>query len=149
MIDLTYNKLYEDIQNYKLDPKLLNYAWVCIMRSGMVVGQMLGSIYKKYLGVVDPYTCKVILPYKYDGSDILVIEDMSQTGLTPERCIKLIRANINSFDRYKIETLCYLYDPSQKFIPNYYITKSSDWIKFPWDDEIETGNEDRTWRPPV
>lgn len=68
---------------------------------------------------------------KYENKNILVVDDLSDTGTTFEYTRKLL-------DRYALKAeYCALYTkPDTTFIPDYYCrTYSSDtWLEFPWDD---------------
>jgi len=68
----------------------------------------------------------------YKTKNVLVIDDLSDTGTTFQYIVDRLRANYN-LENIKTATLCI--KEHTKFIPDFYIQKySSDtWLTFPWE----------------
>jgi len=117
---------------------------VGILRGGVIPARILGD----RLGVPDMATMEIKLykgvglrgdrPYlrqppmlDLSGKNVLVVDDISDTGLTLQLAVEVV----NLYFPREVRTATVYIKPWTDFVPDYYGAKSRNWIVFPWERE--------------
>jgi len=115
-----------------------------ILRGGVIPARILAD----RLGVPDMATMEIKLykgvglrgdrPYlrqppmlDLSGKNILVVDDISDTGLTLQLAVEVV----NLYFPREVRTATVYIKPWTDFVPDYYGAKSRNWIVFPWEKE--------------
>ena len=121
-LPIYYNKIIDKIDNLSLDLKF--DAIYAIPKGGLPIAIHLCNFYDKKLILTINQ-----LNNEFLGKNILVIDDICDTGFT----FKKVLSKIN--DKITVFTCCLFYKNKSIFTPDIFIEKVSDniWVVFPWE----------------
>lgn len=77
----------------------------------------------KNVNVIQP------IPWKLNGKRVLVVDDVSDTGMT----LKVIIEHLKEMGASEVRVATIHYKPWSKFEPHYYVKKTTKWIVYPWE----------------
>lgn len=69
-----------------------------------------------------------------DGSKVLVVDDISDTGETLLEVLKYLK---NSFPKVTFKSATLFYKPSSLFKPDFWINNNDEWIDFFWERDFK------------
>jgi hypoxanthine phosphoribosyltransferase len=125
---MTYKDLYNDVRLWDIPDYISYREWVAVAKGGFPLALMLGHKYGKKIHIIDPHNAEV--PNLHPNDKILLIEDIISSGKTFNICKSLLTGK-------DVKTLCYLYDPTSDYKPDYYLVETSKVIEFPWETKWE------------
>jgi uncharacterized protein len=113
---------------------------VAISRGGLTLGHLLTDLLRvpistftiqSYSDLQTKGKVKITKPLTVplDGKNVLLVDDVSDTGTTLERAIEYL----NMFTPKKITTLTMYYKPHSVYKPEYFAKTTSAWIMFPYE----------------
>lgn len=135
-----YHSLAQSLAAKILQDKKQFDEIVAISRGGLTLGHLLTDFLQipistiaiqSYSGIWTQGELKItkVLQTDIADKDILLVDDVSDTGKTLSRAISYLQ----DFHPKSIITATMFYKPHSKFLPNYIAAKTRRWILFPHD----------------
>ncbi|MEW6070329.1 MAG: phosphoribosyltransferase family protein, partial [Candidatus Thermoplasmatota archaeon] len=116
---------------------------ICIARGGLVIGRILADILDLPLHVIYTQRYKKgsketysmikltdILGTARFGGNILVIDDITDEGITMKTVVEKIKSMV---DINVVKSATLFHKPHSVFTPDYYVKTTTDWIVFPYE----------------
>ncbi len=75
------------------------------------------------------------------GKNVLVVDDVADSGATLEAVLKLIKQE----DPTNLRTAMLYYKPRSSIVPDFYVHETSDWVIFSWSIYESVGGLEAKW----